>query len=87
MAKVALQWKVKKTVRAGCPNWRLDPYTGDWPPPCTIAHYKDVEIDMRREFQTVLEAVAFREEAPLSCHTFTLIVFPEEGEKTEVDKE
>ena len=77
-----LSWVVSKTVPVECPDYKPDPYTGDWPMlHCAVLHMRVVSFEEHRDFATAAEAQAFELKAPLphsiygggsSCTNFKL---------------
>jgi len=58
-------WTVLLTVQAECPDYKSDPYTGQYPMThCLVLHYKTIKKDMRQEFSTRKEAEDFIAKAP-----------------------
>ena len=68
-----LSWKVDKTVPTACPDYKPDPYTGEYPTThCLVYHYTTITEDRTAEFATDKEAKDFANKAPLSCYNFRL---------------
>ncbi|HEB13600.1 MAG TPA: hypothetical protein ENI13_01320 [candidate division CPR3 bacterium] len=60
-----LRWKVRKTVAAACPDYKPDPYTGEYPKThCLVMHTQEVVDDMGQEFESLEELEKFKEGAP-----------------------
>lgn len=58
-------WKVTKSVPTSCPDFKPDPYTGEYPSyHCAVYHCEQVTTDMSKEFETVQEALNFMSQAP-----------------------
>lgn len=71
MTKVS--WKVTKTVPAPCPDYRPDPYTGDFPQfHCAVYHTQTITEEKSAEFATKEEAEEFIKKAPQNCTDFLL---------------
>lgn len=71
--KYNLTWKVSKTVPTACPDYTLDPYTGEYPSfHCAVYHCTTVTEEKHRGFETKKEALAFASGAPSSCNSFAL---------------
>jgi len=66
-----LTWKVDKTIPTACPDYKPDPYTGEYPIyHCAVYHYETITENMSKEFSTDKEAKDFASKAPLSCYDF-----------------
>ncbi len=68
-----LTWKVTKTIPTECPDYKPDPYTGEFPMRhCLVYHCKTVVEERAQSFETNEEARLFADNAPLSCTDFKL---------------
>lgn len=68
-----LTWKVDKTIPIPCPDYKPDPYTGEYPSThCLVYHCKTITENRTAEFETDKEAQDFIDKAPLSCYEFKL---------------
>lgn len=68
-----LTWKVNYTRPTPCPDYKPDPYTGQYPNVhCAVYHFETVTEDKVSQFQTEQEALDFASKAPDSCHDFML---------------
>lgn len=68
-----LTWKVDKTIPTACPDYKPDPYTGEYPSThCLVYHSTTITEDRTAEFSTKKEAQDFAFKAPLSCYDFKL---------------
>ena len=57
-------WVITLTVPTSCPDYKPDPYTGEYPMMhCLVAHYKTITKNMRKEFKTKEEAQKFIDNA------------------------
>lgn len=66
-----LTWKVSKTIQTECPDYKPDPYTGEYPSiHCLVFHCKTIVEDRIAEFETKKEAQEFADKAPPSCYDF-----------------
>ena len=71
--KYQLSWTVYKTVATYCPDYVPDPYTGEYPSThCLVNHFKEVEEERIKTFETKEEAEYFEKNAPPSCRNFIL---------------
>jgi len=58
-------WTVTITVPAGCPDYKPDPYTGEYPSAhCAVYHHKTITKSMKHFFPTKKEAREFISNAP-----------------------
>ena len=58
-------WTVCETVPTGCPDYKPDPYTGEYPSThCAVYHYKIITKSMKHFFPTEKEAREFIANAP-----------------------
>ena len=58
-------WTVSVWVSTSCPDFKPDPYTGEYPSMhCLVNHGKVVERDMVKQFSTLKEAQDFISSAP-----------------------
>lgn len=58
-------WKVKRQESIPCPDYQADPYTGSFPNTmCAVAHFKVVEEEKVKKFNTKEEAEQFIKDAP-----------------------
>lgn len=70
---ITLTWKVSKTIPTECPDYKPDPYTGEYPTThCLVYHCKTVTENKTAEFETEEEAKEFANKAPQSCTDFKL---------------
>jgi len=68
-----LTWKSTYNRPAPCPDYKPDPYTGQYPMThCLVYHLETVTEDRTKEFLTVKEAKEFAKKAPESCFDFML---------------
>ena len=68
-----LTWKIDKTITTACPDYVLDPYTGEYPSThCLVYHCKTITENKSAEFSTEKEAKDFADKAPYSCYDFVL---------------
>lgn len=68
-----LTWKVYKTIPIPCPDYKPDPYTGEYPSThCLVYHCKTITENKTAEFPTTKEAEAFAFKAPYGCYDFKL---------------
>lgn len=68
-----LTWKVDKTVPVSCPDYQVDPYTGECPSThCLVYHCEMITESKTAEFVSEEEAKDFVAKAPLSCYDFKL---------------
>jgi hypothetical protein len=76
---IELLWKVLVTVATGCPDYKQDPYTGEYPNACcAVSHTIVIEKDMCREFETQEEVDAFIKGAPAGI-TFEVRIYNKDG--------
>ena len=69
--KMILTWKIDKTVQVECPDYKPDPYTGEYPAiHCATLHYENVTQTKSKEFLNEEEADFFIKGAPKSCYDF-----------------
>ena len=69
-----LCWKVKRTVPTECPNFKPDPYTGDYPNyHCAVYHIETIIEERSMRFEKAEELDKFRANAPSSCFDFRMI--------------
>lgn len=60
MSKFIVKWQVTKQEPAQCPDYKPDPYTGDYPlMQCLVYHTKTVTKNMEKVFDTREEVDAF----------------------------
>lgn len=58
-------WSVVVTVPTGCPDYKPDPYTGEYPSTrCAVYHCEQKTNHMEKWFATKEEAEKFIENAP-----------------------
>ena len=63
--KYIVVWTIIVWVATGCPDYKPDPYTGQYPSThCLVNHGKFEEKKMEKEFSTKEEALKFIEDAP-----------------------
>jgi len=68
-----LTWKVDKTIPTACPDYKPDPYTGEYPSfHCAVYHSTTITEERTAEFSSEKEAKDFASKAPLSCYDFKL---------------
>ncbi len=68
-----LTWKVNKTVPAECPDYKPDPYTGEYPSThCLVLHFETITKEKSLSFLNKKEAEEFAKKAPSSCYDFRL---------------
>lgn len=68
-----LTWKVSKTIPTACPDYKPDPYTGEYPSMhCLVYHCETITENKSAEFSTEKEAKDFADKAPHSCYDFAL---------------
>ena len=68
-----LTWKIDKTITTACPDYVLDPYTGEYPSThCLVYHCKTITENKSAEFSTEKEAKDFADKAPRFCYDFAL---------------
>ena len=60
-----LRWKVRKTVATECPDFKPNPYTGEYPAlHCAVYHSREIIDNMEQEFESLEELEKFKEGAP-----------------------
>ena len=70
---ITLTWKVDQQVQIPCPDYKTDPYTGEYPSfHCLVYHSKIVTKSMTKEFDSIEEAEDFANKAPFSCYDFCI---------------
>ena len=63
--KFLLIWYVTQTIPVPCPDFKPDPYTGEYPQTiCCVYHVKKEVIKMEKEFFTKVELDEFIAHAP-----------------------
>ena len=68
-----LTWKVDKTIPTPCPDYKPDPYTGEYPSfHCAVYHCETITENKTAGFLTDKEAKDFASKAPDSCYAFCL---------------
>lgn len=74
MSTYLVTWKVHKTVPGECPDYKPNPYTGEYPNVhCLVMHWKDIVESMEKEFATRQEALDFIAAAPKTCKDMVLV--------------
>lgn len=69
--KYIVTWVFKAHVSVPCPDYKPDPYTGQYPTiMCAVAHHKLVTENRTQSFDTLKEAEIFINRAPQSCSDF-----------------
>jgi len=68
-----VKWKAQITRAIECPDYKPDPYTGEYPPRhCLVYHSETVTIEKAQNFETEEEAREFIRNAPPSCSNFEI---------------
>jgi hypothetical protein len=68
-----LTWKVTYTKPTACPDYKPDPYTGQYPGThCLVYHCETVTDSKTADFETEQKALDFASKAPTSCFNFKL---------------
>lgn len=68
-----LTWKIDKQIPVECPDYKPDPYTGEYPAfHCAVLHAKYITETKSAEFETKKEVEEFIKKAPKSCYEFRL---------------
>lgn len=68
-----LTWKVDKTIPVECPDFKPNPYTGEYPSThCAVCHFESITEEKASFFATEKEAKDFAFKAPPSCYDFKL---------------
>lgn len=63
--KYLVDWTYDAVVPAECPDWKPDPYTGEYPTGhCAVYHTKIERREFRRVFDTEEEVNAFTDACP-----------------------
>lgn len=81
-----LTWQVTQRVPIECPDYKPDPYTGNYPSShCAVYHCEIRTTSMKKTFDTLEEAEAFKKAAPSSCTNFKYVEEAEEIEKKQLE--
>ena len=68
-----LTWKVSYTRPTACPDYKPDPYTGQYPSThCLVYHCETITESKSAEFETDEEVNNFISKAHYTCHEFKL---------------
>lgn len=71
---IVLTWKIDKTAQTACPDFKPDPYAGEFPmTQCAVYHTRTITQEMSKEFETKEEAEEFKKNAPPACYDFNLL--------------